>query len=197
MSRPDKLPKVLTQEEVERFLATFNTRYPTPHRDLCLCRLMLEVGLRCGEAVAVRPEHLSLQTCRLDVRDGKGGKDRTLWVTDDLRDLIAQWGGRRPESPWLFPTSNGTQVGTRQVRAMVKRRAKKAGIQEVERVSPHVLRHTFGTNLYKETKDIRLVQKALGHSDVRTTQVYTHIVDQDLEEALRGPIRQTQGRRSR
>lgn len=190
MSRPKKLPKVLTPDEVERFLETFNVRYPTPHRDLALCRLMLEAGLRVGEAVAVKPEHLSLQMCRLQVREGKGAKDRTLWITDDLRDLIARWGGRRPPSEWLFPTKNGIQVSTRQVRAMVSRRAKKAGVQEADRVSPHVLRHTFATRLYKSTKDIRLVQKALGHASIETTMIYTHLVDQDLEEALRSPIRE-------
>ncbi|NIS21973.1 MAG: tyrosine-type recombinase/integrase, partial [Thermoplasmata archaeon] len=73
-------------EEQARFLAQFNTRYPSPHRNLCMVRLMLEAGLRVGEVVALRPEHLDMTTCRLVVREGKGAKDRVLWISDDLRD---------------------------------------------------------------------------------------------------------------
>jgi integrase/recombinase XerD len=67
---------------------------------------------------------------------------------------------------------------------MVKRRGNKAGIQHKD-VHPHMLRHTFATELYRQTKDIRLVQKALGHSDLSTTMIYTHIVDEDMEAALK------------
>ena len=75
---------------------------------------------------------------------------------------------------------------TRYVRQMVKRVVRKAGVSEVERVSPHALRHTFATTLYGETTNIRLVQKALGHADLSTTMIYTHVFDADLEAALRG-----------
>ena len=185
MSRPRRLPKVLSQEEQSRLLAQFNVRFPSPHRNLCMTRIMLEAGLRVGEAVALKPEHLDMTTCKLMVREGKGAKDRVLWIGDDLRDLIGTWLERRPESVWLFPTRAGTQVQTRYVRQMVKRVARKAGVSEVDRVSPHALRHTFATDLYAETTNIRLVQKALGHSDLSTTMIYTHVFDSDLEAALR------------
>ena len=185
MSRPRRLPKVLSATETASVLAQFNTRYPTPLRNLCLIRVMLEAGLRVGEAVALRPEHIDMTTCRLVVREGKGAKDRVLWIGDDLRDLVGAWLERRPESVWLFPTRHGTQVQTRYVRQMVKRVARKAGVKEVEKVSPHSLRHTFATNLYSETKDLLLVQKALGHAYVSTTQIYCHVVDGELETAMR------------
>lgn len=185
MSRSDTLPKVLSHAEQQALLAELNTRYRTPHRNLCLLRLMLESGLRVGEVVALRPEHLDMTTCKLTVRDGKGSKDRTLWINDDLRDEIGAWLERRPESPFLFPTRDGNQVQTRYMRSMVKRLARQAGVDEWERVSPHTLRHTFATDLLRETKNLRLVQKALGHSDISTTQIYTHIVDDELEDALR------------
>jgi integrase/recombinase XerD len=143
MVRPQKLPKVLTAGEQKRLLAQCNTRYKTPHRNLCMLRLMLEAGLRAGEVVAMRPEHLNMRTCKLMVREGKGAKDRTLWINDDLRDLIGNWLERRPESKWLFPTREGTRLDTRYLRSMVKRYAEKAGIPEWEQVSPHTLRHTF------------------------------------------------------
>ena len=102
-----------------------------------------------------------------------------------MREIIGSWLERRPESPWLFPTRDGGQVQTRYVREMVKRVARKAGVSEVERVSPHSLRHTFATDLYGETRSLILVQKALGHAFVSTTQLYCHLVDGELEAAMR------------
>lgn len=181
-----KLPKVLSSDEQERLLEQFNTRYPSSYRNLCMIRVMLDAGLRAGEVVAIRPEHLHMTSCKLVVREGKGAKDRTLWISSDLRDLIGEWLNRRPESDWLFPTKDGGKVATRYLRAMVKRYAEKADILELDRVSPHTLRHTFATDLFRETKNIRLVQKALGHADLSTTMIYTHIVDEEMEAAMKG-----------
>ena len=186
MSRPRRLPKVLSASETARVLAQFNTRYPTPLRNLCMVRAMLEAGLRVGEVVALKPDHLDMTTCKLMVREGKGAKDRVLWIGDGLRDLIGAWLERRPGSGWLFPTRQGGQVQTRYMRQMVKRVARKARVSEVERVSPHSFRHTFATNLYSETKNLLMVQKALGHAYVSTTQIYCHLVDGELEAAMRG-----------
>lgn len=188
MSRSKKLPKVLTIEEQRALVAQPNPRYVSGLRNRCLLRVALEAGLRASELTHLRPEHLDMLTCRLVVREGKGAKDRVLWISDDLRDLIGRWLERRPGSLWLFPTRDGAQLDTRYLRTMVKHYALKAAISEAERVTPHVLRHTFATDLLRETKNIRLVQKALGHSDVSTTMVYTHVFDEELEEALRRPI---------
>ncbi len=185
MARPKKLPKVLTVEEQRALVAQPNPRYTSGLRNRCLIRVALEAGLRASELTHLRPERLDMRTCRLVVREGKGAKDRVLWISDDLRDLIGRWLERRPASPWLFPTRDGGQLDTRYLRTMVKHYAVKAGVPEADRVSPHVLRHTFATDLLRETKNIILVQKALGHSDVSTTMVYTHVHDDELEEALR------------
>jgi len=185
MSRPDKLPKVLTDAEAERLLAQPTQRYYSPHRDYLFMRLMLKTGLRSAEAVALRPEHLDMMSGKLVVREGKGAKDRTLWISDDLLDELREWMDRRPESEYLLSTSKGTKVDTSQLRRSVKRYARDAEIEEIERVSPHTLRHTFATRLYRETGNIRMVQKALGHSDLSTTMVYTHVVDGELEGAMK------------
>ena len=188
MVRPRKLPKVLTNDEQKALLKQCNKRYKSPLRNLCMLRLMLEAGLRAGEVVALKPDHLNMTTCKLMVWEGKGAKDRTLWINDDLRDLIGAWLEIRfaTKEDWLFPTRTGGQLFTSYLREMVKRYAKQAGIPEWEKVSPHTLRHSFGTDLYQETKNIRLVQKALGHTDLSTTMIYTHIHDEELEEAMRG-----------
>ncbi len=189
MARPDKLPRVLTKEETDQLLAQPNQRYFGPHRDYLYMRIMLKAGLRASEATALRPEHLGLMSGKLMVREGKGAKDRTLWIGEELLEELQSWMDRRqekaPEADYLLPTSKGTQVATSHLRRSVKRYARDAEIEEVGRVSPHTLRHTFATRLYRETGKIRLVQKALGHSDLSTTMIYTHVVDEELETALK------------
>ncbi|ABC46367.1 tyrosine-type recombinase/integrase [Salinibacter ruber] len=190
MARPDKLPRVLTEEETDRLLSEPNQRYFGPHRDYLYMRVMLKAGLRASEATALRPERIDLMSGKLMVREGKGAKDRTLWIGEELLEELQGWMDRRqekaPKADYLLPTSKGTQVATSHLRRSVKRYARDAGIEEVERVSPHTLRHTFATRLYRSAGKIRLVQKALGHSDLSTTMIYTHVVDEELEGAMKG-----------
>lgn len=188
MSR--KLPKVLSDDERERFKDQFNApRYLTPHRNLVMSRLMLECGLRVGEVVALERDHVDLNTGKLTVREGKGSKDRTLWMNDGLRSALAEWWERRieelPGDDLLFVTSSGKPVQTGYLRRMVKRMARKADVAEAERVSPHTLRHTFATNLLREGANLRTVQDALGHEDVSTTMRYTHLVNGEVESVMK------------
>jgi len=186
MSRQKELPKVLSSDERAAFLGTFNRRYQGSFRNLVAARLMLDCGLRAGEVVALRPEHVSLESRRLMVREGKGAKDRVLYMSAELRDLIADWLERRPGGPWLVGTRDGGQLDTRYLRTMVKRQACKAGIAECERISPHTLRHSFATQLYRETKDLIAVKEALGHEDIGTTQIYAHLANGEVEAGMRG-----------
>ena len=185
MARGRRLPRVLREEEQRALCSQFDTRYPSGCRNLLLVRLMLECGLRSGEVVALRPEHLDLATCRLLVREGKGAKDRVVWFSYDLRLLAERWMHRRPSSCWLCSTKSGRRMDTRYIREMVKRKALKAGINDAGSVTPHVLRHSFATDLFRDTRNIRLTQKALGHANLGTTMIYTHLVDEELEGAMR------------
>lgn len=186
MGSGDRLPRPLSGAEQEALLDELNTRYYSPHRNQVMMRLMLGTGLRAGEVVALGPEHLDLEMGRLVVREGKGAKERALWFSAGMTKAIRDWLDRRPDSPYLFPTQEGNQLSTRYLRKAVKRVAKKADLSEADRISPHTLRHTFATDLYRETHNIRLVQKALGHANLSTTMIYTHIVDEELEDALKG-----------
>jgi site-specific recombinase XerD len=123
---------------------------------------------------------------KLTVRQGKGKKDRILWLNEPVLEELRRWRARRLANvrELLFTTLQGTSIHASALRAMVKRRGNKAGLQHKD-VHPHMLRHAFATGLYGQTKDIRLVQKALGRSDLSTT-ISTHIVDEDLEAALKG-----------
>lgn len=184
-----KLPEVLTAEEQEKLLAQPNPKCRTGLRNLCMIRLMLNVGLRASEVLNLRPQDIDWMSGKLMVREGKGKKDRTLWIGEEDLELLRKWREKRPGGEFLFTTLQGERLDDRYLRAMVKRLARKAGI--IKDVHPHTLRHTFATDLYRETKNIRLIQKALGHADLSTTMIYTHIVDEELEEALKS-FRKTQ-----
>jgi len=183
-----RIPEVLAPEEQTALLDQPNPRYPTGERNRLLLSLMLNTGLRLSEATGLEWREIDLNTGRLTVRQGKGAKDRTLWVGEADLGLLRRWRERQaravPGSPaHIFTTLDGRPVSARYVQQMVKRCASKAGIEKD--VHPHILRHTFATDLYRETKDIRLTQKALGHANLATTQIYTHLVDEDLEAALK------------
>jgi integrase/recombinase XerD len=178
-----RLPEVLTRAEARALLATPNRYYPTGQRDLCLLKLMLNAGLRASEVLSLTWRDVDLHIGRLLVRRGKGDKDRQVWVNDEVVAQMRAWRERSPTSRYCFPTLKGTRIYDAALREMVKRRGRKAGI--AKDVHPHMLRHTYATELYRATKDIRLVQKALGHAQLSTTMIYTHIVDDDLETAMR------------
>jgi len=183
-----KIPEVLTEKEQEALLAQPNPRYLTGHRNRMLLRLMLDTGLRLSEAINLRWRDIDLNSGKVMVRQGKGAKDRTLWTGEENLAALVAWRERQlaecsgaPEN--VFTTKAGGALAPRYVQRMVKRYAAKAGIEKD--IHPHTLRHSFATDLYRETTNLRLTQKALGHASVSTTQVYTHIVDEELEGALK------------
>ena len=187
-----QIPVVLTEEEQEDLLDQFNTRYVTSERNKVMFQLMLNTGLRVSEAVSLRWEDVNLTSGKLMVREGKGAKDRTLWVDEGQLDELSEWKERQVEKVgkpprWVFSTlregNAGKKMSIQQVWKTLRTYAGKAGIEKD--ISPHTLRHTFATDLYRETGKIRLVQKALGHADLSTTMIYTHIVDEELEGAMK------------
>ncbi len=189
MARGRKIPEVLTVEEQEALLNQPNPRYPTGHRNKVMLKIMLDTGLRSAETINLKWRHIDLMSGKLIVREGKGAKDRTLWLGEENLEMLQAWRERQVEDvrgdcEHVFTTLKGDPLQGRYLRQMVDRLAKKAGIEK--NISPHTLRHTFATDLYRETKNIRLVQKALGHADLSTTMIYTHIVDEELEGAMKG-----------
>lgn len=198
MSRGRRLPEVLAEDEQMALLAQLNPKTKTGLRNTCILRVMLDAGLRVSEVTNLRLRDVNLNTGKIMVREGKGKKDRALWVGGETLELFQKWIDTKPQSEFFFPTLKGDQLNDRYIRQLVDRVANQAGIQEYQtkineageeyqesKVHPHTLRHTFATDLYRETKNIRMVQKALGHSDLTTTMIYTHIVDDELEEAMK------------
>lgn len=180
-----RLPEILTEEECKALLSKPNKRTPTGLRNVCMMTLMVDAGLRVAEVINLKGNDINWNTGKLMVREGKGKKDRALWLSEDDLALLGKWREKRTiQAELLFTTLKGDKLDDRYIRAMVKREAQAAGIEKD--IHPHTLRHTFASDIYRETKNIRLTQKALGHSDLSTTMIYTHVVDDELEEAMKG-----------
>jgi integrase/recombinase XerD len=147
---------------------------------------MYRAGLRVGEVLALKPRDVDLRgTIRIE--DGKGGDGTAYFDAASVAPLLEQWKrerkrlGAKADAP-LFCTLKGGAVSVRQVEAMVKRRARRAGITSA--VTPHVLRHSFATELLEEGFNIRQVQEAVRHADVSTTMLYTHVYDAQLRNKI-------------
>ena len=182
--RGRRLPEVLTEDELEALLKQPNRRYPTGLRNAAMLAIMADAGLRVSEMLSLCPGAISWNSGRIKVISGKGSKDRVVWVGDGTLELLRSWREIRPcEAKLLFTTLKGSPLDSRYVRAMTKRYALKAGIKKD--VHPYTLRHTFATDLYRQTHDLYLTGKMLGHADISTTTIYTHLVDEDAECAMK------------
>jgi len=153
-----------------------------------MLRLMLDTGLRVSEACSLRWKDIDFTTGQLMVRQGKGAKDRTLWIGDEDLAMLQSWRERQArdvagDRAHVFTTLQGDPVSPRYVGAMVHRLTARAGIEKS--IHPHTLRHSFATDLYRETKDILTTAKALGHARVATTEIYTHLVNDEVRDAMR------------
>jgi integrase/recombinase XerD len=184
------LPKVLSVQEVDRLLSlaesevgaeTEPDKQEAALRLYCLLELLYATGLRVSELVALKRASVMRDASFLTVR-GKGGKERVVPMNDRARDVVRAWiATLEPGSPFLFPAKSESGYLARQVFARdLKGLAARAGISSA-RVAPHVLRHAFASHLLAGGADLRVVQMLLGHSDISTTQIYTHVLDEKLK----------------
>ncbi|CAO0822458.1 Integrase [Desulfarculales bacterium] len=191
---PRRIPAVLTPDEAAQVLGEVEKSTSlSALRNLAILRLMLNTGLRARELRELRVNQIDWATGRFKVR-GKGGRERVMRISGPDIFLLRRWLEARdlrlppsnlgvPPSNLLFTNLNGTKpVCDRWLRRMVKREVSKTGIEKD--VHPHTLRHSFASNLLRQEKNLFLVAKALGHSDISTTQIYLHVEDEELEEAM-------------
>ncbi|HWP65274.1 MAG TPA: tyrosine recombinase [Candidatus Limnocylindria bacterium] len=186
---PAKLPGALGQAESARLVTTTPPGARRVVRDRALLELLYGCGLRVSELTALRLEQLDLQVGYLRVV-GKGGKERVVPIGTAAREaLMAYLADERPRllgarsSPVVFIRRGGHPLSRQTVWKLVKRRAAAAGVRT--RVSPHTLRHSFATDLLEGGADLRVVQTLLGHADVGTTQIYTHVAPERLRAVHR------------
>ena len=179
-----RLPTILEPEEAQKLLKQPNKRYPTGLRNKAIMSLMLHCGLRLSEVINLRPGSISLTKGKLRVLSGKGSKDRDLAIPDYLIDLLGSWRKKRPGGYFFFSTLKGKKLSDRYIQQMVGRYAQKAGIDN-KKISPHVLRHSYATQYYKQTKDIETLRRILGHADIGTTTIYITLANVDVEEGMK------------
>ena len=190
------LPKTLSEDDVERLFETAELdESPKGLRRLCMLEILYAGGLRVSELVSLKEKALLRGDGCLMIK-GKGGKERLVPLTETALDIIAAWRKVRKDSlptevdakkraaPFLFPSRGKLGHVTREMFAIdLKNLAIKAGLPP-SKLSPHVLRHAFATHLLSRGADLRSVQMLLGHSDISTTQIYTHILDERLKELV-------------
>jgi integrase/recombinase XerD len=179
--RRERLPRSLSLGEVERLIEAANGTTPRSSRDRALIELLYGAGLRVGEAVGLERGGVDLES-RVVRCVGKGDKERVVplgtQAVEALRRYLAR--GRpyldRRHRPELFLNAQGGPLTRAGAFLIVRRLAAKAGL-DPERVHPHLLRHSFATHLLEGGADLRSVQEMLGHSDLATTELYTHVSD--------------------
>ena len=196
--QPDKIelartkrPQVtfLTVEELQRLTAQPDISKQNGMRDRAILELLFSSGLRVSELVALDRDHINLKRREFMVR-GKGQKDRPVFISDEAAAWIEKYLGMRTDntkplfirysgSKKIDNSGNFTRLTARSVQRMVSRYGLLAGI--TKHVSPHTLRHSFATDLLMNGADLRSVQAMLGHSNIATTQIYTHVTDPHLK----------------
>ena len=175
LQRP--LPRVLTEAEVESIFEAAGDKAaseePLAQRNLALLELLYGSGLRATEVVSL-PRGAVRQGQPFLILRGKGAKERLVPISSRAEAAVKAWLGNVPaSSPWLFP-SGKKHVTRVRLFQLVREMAADAGIAP-DRISPHVLRHAFATHLLSGGADLRVLQSLLGHADIATTQIYTHV----------------------
>jgi integrase/recombinase XerD len=180
------LPQSLTEEEVESLLAAPVVGEPLGHRDRAMLEVLYATGVRVSELINLRISQVNLNQGVLRII-GKGDRERLIPLGDEAQDWIRAFiNGPRVEillerqTDFLFPTRRGDRMTRQAFWHIIKRYAKKAGVKK--KLSPHTVRHAFATHLLNNGADLRVVQLLLGHSDVSTTQIYTHVARERMKE---------------
>jgi len=184
--QPLRVPHTLSEAQVDALLAAPDTHTPLGQRDRCMLELMYASGLRVSELVGVQSLHVGLAEGVLRVT-GKGSKERLVpfgeqaqvWIERYLAEARGALLGPR-SSPALFVTVRGGPMSRQMFWHLVKRYALQAGIRSP--LSPHTLRHAFATHLLNHGADLRVVQLLLGHADISTTTIYTHVARERLKQ---------------
>ena len=195
--RGRSLPKVLSIKQVDDLLVQARTAPQTESKSerlraarmTCLLEVLYATGLRVSELVAL-PESAARRDQRMLVIRGKGGRERLVPLNDTARQTMKDYltlreAAKLEKSKWLFPSFGESGHLTRQHFAReLKALAAAAGLK-ASQVSPHVLRHAFASHLLQNGADLRVVQTLLGHADISTTQIYTHVLEERLKSLVR------------
>lgn len=184
--REEKLPIVLSQEEVKLIFNTLKDDSPIELRNKAMVMLTYACGLRVGELVDLKLSDLHFNQGLINIL-GKGNKERIVPINKDAIDVVNQYlQDSRPilkkqaSKNYLFLSNNGKQFPRQSLNLILKDKAIEAGIRKP--VTPHMLRHSFASHLLERGLDLRMVQELLGHEDISTTEIYTHVTTKHLKD---------------
>jgi site-specific recombinase XerD len=178
--RPHRLPVVLSRQEIASILNAITNR---KHR--LLVALAYGAGLRVSEAVSLRVRDIDLEALTVTIRQGKGQKDRVTVFPERLREGIRWLMAGKGGAAFLFESERGGRLTERSAQAVFERALARAKVQRA--ATFHSLRHSFATHLLENGVDVRYVQELLGHANIRTTQVYTHVTNPQLKN-IKSPL---------
>jgi len=175
------LPKFLTESEIEKLFSAIDISKPKGLRDYTMLYLMLMTGMRVSELLNLKVSDIDFPNSYITIRMGKGRKDRIIPLNKNVKELLYNYVKLVKPKEGLFDNKNSSK-SRRGVLYVIRKYCKKAGIEK--KVTPHTFRHTFATLLLKKGENIRLVQSLLGHSNISTTAIYLHIIDDEKKRAV-------------
>ena len=188
LARPQQvrpLPRILDLDDIDAMFRVAEDKAASDEsgalRNLVLLELLYGSGLRASELVSL-PRRAFRKGQPFLILRGKGDKERLVPVSSRAADAVERWSARLADGPWLFPSYNG-HISRVRLFQIMRAMAAQAGIAP-ERVSPHVLRHAFATHLLAGGADLRALQTLLGHADIATTQIYTHVDSERLVQLV-------------
>ncbi len=173
-----QLPKVISKEKIKQMIeSTENLKHKL------IIKLFYSSGLRLQELINLKRKEIDFDRGILNVIKGKGNKDRITLISENLKlDLLKYYSNEIFKTEYIFEGRNGKYT-KKAVQKVLEQTGKKAGIK----ITPHMLRHSFATHLLESGTDIRHIQKLLGHSDLKTTEIYTHVSNKDLSK-IKSPL---------
>jgi site-specific recombinase XerD len=175
---------LINEDELKRLINTPSGNNPKELRDKALMELLFSTGLRVSELCSLNRDSVDMKREEFSIR-GKGGKVRVVFVSDSAKEILKEYLNKRQDTEDAMfvqmggKKSDDMRLTSRSVERIIAYYARKAGISK--KVTPHVIRHSFATDLLRNGADIRSVQVMLGHSNISTTQIYTHITDKELK----------------
>jgi len=177
--RNKTLPEILTLEEIGLMI---NSTKNIKHR--LIIKLLYGCGLRVSEIIGIKTKDVNFKENLIKINLSKGNKNRFVKIPDSIKKELERY-IKLDDSEYLFESNRGGKLTKKTIAKIVQNSAKKAGIQK--RVYPHLLRHSFATHLLEQGTDLRIIQRLLGHSDIKTTQIYTQISQASIKN-IKSPL---------
>ena len=180
-----RIPQVLSVDDIQKlFDMELNT--PFDYRNKCMLEFMYGAGLRISELISLEMTDIDITNAVVRIT-GKGSKERIVLITDEICERIqyyfhnirSKWQKKGENSPYFFISKQNGRLNRQYVYNVIKKKQQELGLKSI---SPHTLRHSFATHMLETGSDLRTVQELLGHSDISTTQIYTHVQAQKLHE---------------